>query len=179
MRNAFLVAFVLIVTTTLTVDHWTLHKNIEFQQQSEMYYGEALAGVNRASHEVTKAYGVVHELNVALLYRTNDLKTYQAYLEQITTVLRSQQEENVRLNGIIDDYSNKFAEKCEEFGELRVAYIKLYQYAKLASEYIDKANALLKANNLPLPEVEYDGERLFGEDQQEPTPATPSEDRGT
>lgn len=171
MRNFLLILFVVVCSAVVGLDHYTLKQWQNYHKSAENQFVQALTGVCKVAHRLDRFHNQQEAVNKLqcdyadlLEEKTALICEYSGYLKQLTDVIRAQQEEAVRLNGIIDDLSQKLHEEAGRFGEIRVEFIKLYQYAQLAQEYINAANKVLRAHNLPLPKVQYDGARLFDED---------------
>lgn len=162
-RSGFLIAFVLTVVAVLAFDHYTLIQWQNYHKDAEAQYAAELASIEHDNTQITKVMQDLWNYRREVNRREQLQVLYASYLDRMVETIREQQAEAQRLNGLIDDYTNLVAEKCEEVSKWKTQAFEYYEKYRLALEFITKARALFKQYGIPAPVVEYDGTRVLGE----------------
>lgn len=162
-RNSLLIAFVLFVTTVVAVDHYTLIEWQNYHRAAETQYVEALAKIDQDNTRINKAMKDLWDYEREVNRREQLQGLYANYLDRMVETIREQQAEAERLNGLIDDYTNLVAEKCELVSKWKDNALEYYEKYRIALEYVTKARAVFKQYGIAEPVVEYDGAKVLGE----------------
>ena len=160
-RSGFLIAFVLVVVSVLAVDRYTLDQWQTYHRDAEAQYVAALAEIKAEDRGVKRVVNDLLDVRREVNRREQLQVLYAGYLDRMVETIREQQAEAKRLNGLIDDYTNLVASKCEEVSKWKDQAFEYYETYRLALEFITKARALFKQYGIAAPVVEYDGTRVL------------------